>query len=167
MKDKFKKILTKVYAFAGAFALSLTIVNALPGTKERRQRLFAAAAADGDYRTVRKLRSSGAHINSRANCCMPLFLAAGSGRLEVVRFLIDEGADVNAREQRGATALTEAVYYGHLSVVKELLSRGADVNAGSEEGTALDIATRKRSPAIADLLRHHGGRRVCELRKCN
>jgi len=115
---------------------------------------------------MRALHAAGASVNARGNCCLPLFLAAGEGNLEAVRYLLDEGADVNAREKLGDTALTEATYYGRFEVVKELLFRGADLNALGDEGTALDIATRKKYPDIVGLLKHHGAKPGCELRQC-
>lgn len=89
---------------------------------------------------------------------MPLFLAAGEGKLDVVRYLLDEGADVNARENWGSTPLIEAAYSGHADVIKELLLRGADINVISEQGTALDIAINRNNTAVAELLRHRGGK---------
>jgi ankyrin repeat protein len=81
-----------------------------------------------------------------------------------VRYLLDEGADVNLRGQQGNTALTEATYYGHASVIKELLMRGADVNAKSVDGTPLDIAVGRNNVAVIDLLKHYGAKRGSELR---
>jgi ankyrin repeat protein len=156
--DTAKLILTRASAFAGTLVFSLAIVNALPSVKERRQRYFAQATMDGNLRRMQLLHLTGANINARGNCCMPLFLAASEGRLDVVRYLLDEGADVNARENFGNTALAEATYYGHIAVIKELLARGADINAIGEGGTALDIAVNRNNSAVADLLRHHGGR---------
>jgi ankyrin repeat protein len=171
VKDKIRKHLPRIYAFASTLTLSLAIVNALPKAREQRrlmtQRFFAEAATDGDVRRMRSLHAAGASVNARGNCCLPLFLAAGEGKLEAVRYLLDEGADVNAREKPGDTALTEATFYGRLDVVKELLFRGADINAIGNEGTALDIAVKKRYAGIAELLKHRGGKPACELRKCN
>ena len=155
-----KAIFARAIAFAGTLVFSLAIVNALPSVKERRQRYFAQATMDGNLRRMRLLHFAGANINARGNCCSPLFLAAGEGRLDVVRYLLDQGADVNARERLGNTALAEATYYGHIAVIKELLFRGADINAIGEGGTALDIAVNRNNPAVADLLRHHGGKRA-------
>lgn len=119
---------------------------------------------DGNLSRMRLLHFAGANINSRSNSCMPLFIAAGAGRSDVVRYLLAEGADVNAREKLGDTALTEAAYYGQVPMVKELLLQGADVNAFGARGTALDIATDKKNAELADLLRHYGGKRADELR---
>ena len=160
--DTAKLILTRALAFAGTFVLSMAIVNALPSVKEQRQRYFAQATVDGNLRRMELLRFAGADINARGNCCLPLFLAAGEGRLDVVRYLLDQGADVNAHERFGNTALAEATYYGHVAVIKELLFRGAEINAISEGGTALDIAINRNNMAVADLLRRHGGKSVRE-----
>jgi ankyrin repeat protein len=159
-------IITRAIAFAGTLVFSLAIVNSRPRFKEQRQRYFAQAAVDGNLRRLQLLHFAGANVNARGNCCMPLYLAAGQGRLEVVRYLLDEGADVNAREQFGDTALTEAVFNDQLAAVKELLFRGADSNAVGDGGTALDIAINRNHTAIADLLKHRGAKRACEIRKC-
>src|SRR5207237_6992360 len=102
-------------------------------------------------------------VDARVTCCRRLVLAAGGGRLDAVRYLLDEGADVNARETSGATALTEAAYAGKLDAVKELLSRDADVNAVSGDGTALDIATKRKYSPMADVLTHNGEKKDCDL----
>ena len=167
MKLKLLKLLPGIYAFASAVVVSLAIVNVLPAAKQRRQRSFAEAIMDGRYGRVQMLRLAGADINARGNCCLPLYLAAGEGRLDVVRYLLDRGADINARENLGDNALSEAAFYGHLDVVRELLFRGAEVNAIGNDGTALDIASNRKHAEVADLLRHHGGKRACEIRRCN
>ena len=157
----------RIVAFAVTFILSIVMVNLLPSVKARRQLLFAEASVDGSVLRMKLLRFAGANINARGNCCMPLFLAAGEGRIAVVRYLLNEGADLNVRENLGHTALTEATYYGHANVVKELVFRGADINAIGDDGTALDIAIARKHLAIADLLKHQGAKRKCELRSCN
>ncbi|KDN62992.1 hypothetical protein CSUB01_10458 [Colletotrichum sublineola] len=58
----------------------------------------------------------------------PLLWAVRNGRLEVVRMLLDRGADVNSRTDSRQTPLFRAARNGHLEVVQMLLDRGADVN---------------------------------------
>lgn len=157
----------RVHAFAATLLISLSIEHVLPTARRQRQRLFAEASMTGDTRQMRALRFSGADINARGNCCMPLYLAAGEGKIDAVRYLLNEGADVNAREKFGGTPLTEAAFHGHLNVVNELLFHNADVNAISREGTALDMAARKHYLRIAELLEHHGAKRACDVRKCD
>ena len=58
----------------------------------------------------------------------PLHLAARNGHTEVVTFLVKAGADVDAEDQNGMTALHRAVAYDHIPAAKELLGK-ANVNA--------------------------------------
>src|SRR5712692_485944 len=166
-RETAQSIIRRALAFASTLVFSLAIVNGLPRFKEQRQRYFTQATMDGNLSRMRLLHFAGANINSRSNGYMLLSIAAGEGRINVVRYLLAEGADVNAREKLGDTALTEAAYYGHVAMVKELLLRGADVNALGEEGTALDIAIDKKYADLADLLKHYGGKRACEIRRCD
>ena len=159
-----KLVATRALAFASTLIFSLAIVNVLPSSRRQRQLSFAQATMDGNLRRMRLLHFAGADTNLRGNLGRPLFLAAGEGKLEVVRYLLDEGADVNARENQGSTALIEAAYSGHIDVVKELLLRGADINVISEQGTALDIAIIRKHTAVADLIRHRGGKTAHEIR---
>ena len=54
-------------------------------------------------------------------------LAALAGDIKSVRVLLTEGADGNAKNQLGMTALTAAADYGCFAVVKTLLKNGADI----------------------------------------
>ena len=158
------KIFVRAIAFAGTAVFSIALMNSLPRVRQQRQRSFAEATLDGNLSRMRWLHLSGAKVDARSNLGSPLFLAAGEGKLDAVRYLLDEGANVNASEVKGHTALAEAAYYGHVNVVKELLLHGADINAVSDEGTALDIAVGRKNTVVADLLRHRGGRSASEIR---
>jgi ankyrin repeat protein len=157
-------MLPRVLAFSSTLFLSFAILSFLPNARARRQTHFARAAADGSVQRMRLLQMAGASVHGRDAGCAPLFLAAGEGRLNSVRYLLDQGADVNAREQGARTALTEAAFSGNSSVIKELILRGADINAVSDAGTPLDIAIQANHSAAIDLLKHYGGKRSCEVR---
>ena len=157
-------IAARAIAFSSTLMLSIAVLSFLPGARARRQTHFARAAADGNVRSMRLLQMAGASVNSGSSCCTPLFLAAGEGRLDAVRYLLDQGADVNARDERGRSALTEATFYGNAAVSKELILRGADVNVMSDEGTPLDIAMNAKHDAMIEMLKHYGAKRAGDLR---
>jgi ankyrin repeat protein len=157
-------IISRAIAFSSTLLLSIAILNFLPSARARRQTHFARAAADGNVRSLRLLQMAGARVNSQGSCCAPLLLAAGEGRLDAVRYLLDQGADVNARDERGQSALTEAAFNGNPTVMKELILRGADLNALSDEGTALDIAINTNHQDAVTLLKHYGARSAREVR---
>ena len=52
-----------------------------------------------------------------------------NGHLAVVRLLIEQNAEVDARTSTNSTPLITAVFSGHLDIVRCLVENGADVNA--------------------------------------
>lgn len=61
---------------------------------------------------------------------LPLYHASATGCVELVKFLLQNGADVNAFGGRNCgTALHAACVYGHPHVVDILLDNGADINS--------------------------------------
>ena len=63
----------------------------------------------------------------------------GVSDLGVVKYLVEQGAEVNAKDNAGETTLMKAAVSGRLSVVRYLLDKGATVDAGAERG-----GTRRR-----------------------
>ncbi|BDI33568.1 hypothetical protein CCAX7_56190 [Capsulimonas corticalis] len=69
--------------------------------------------------------------------------------IDLVRTLLDAGADVNGRNILGDTPLKVAAYVGSAEIVRLLLERGADIHARDSEGlTALEQATRLRHAKV-------------------
>ena len=61
--------------------------------------------------------------------CTALWVAAANGHLAVVRLLIEQNAEVDARTSTNSTPLRAAASDGHLDIVRCLVENGADVNA--------------------------------------
>jgi uncharacterized protein len=86
---------------------------------------------------------------SRAAARPPLLEAAKRGDKEALRSLLQKGADANATEGDGATALHWAAYRDDLEAVDLLIRAGAKVNAANDLGaTPLWAAAQNGSEAI-------------------
>ncbi len=90
-------------------------------------------------------------------CCSntwagPLHDAAEQGDIGQVKRLIDQGADVNARDDYDLTPLHFSVGAGHTEIVELLIAEGANVNARHQMGTPLHPAALFGHKAIAKLL---------------
>jgi ankyrin repeat protein len=74
----------------------------------------------------------------------PFLLAAKAGDVAVVRTLLKQGADVNAAEGDGTTALHWAASRGDAALTQMLLSAGANIRATTRLGgiTALHLASQ-------------------------
>jgi ankyrin repeat protein len=84
----------------------------------------------------------------------PLMMAALKGQLELVKKLVDRGADVN---KTGWTPLHYAATGGHLEIMSLLLDRYAYIDAESPNGTTpLMMAAQYGSAAAVKLLLEAG-----------
>jgi ankyrin repeat protein/outer membrane protein assembly factor BamB len=83
-----------------------------------------------------------------------LLAAAKKGDADAVKALLARGADVNAKNSYGATALSFAADKGHLEVVKVLLQNKADVNAKDTfyKASPLDWAVMRSNVEIIKAL---------------
>jgi len=91
---------------------------------------------DGFLVSAGILYEYGANVNFNNNKYMlsPLRHAARSGQLEMVKFLVDHGAIIDAKAEDQATALTAACGKGHLEIVKVLIQKGANINVPDKDG---------------------------------
>ncbi len=87
----------------------------------------------------------------------PLIQAAGGDNVEILSWLLANGAKIGMRNSRGDTALIAATEARHLDNVKLLIAAGAKVSRKNNLGySALDIA-ENLDPAIAAELKAHSG----------
>jgi ankyrin repeat protein len=87
-----------------------------------------------------------------------LLSAVLSGNTDVVKKLLDNGADANAKDKNGIPCLHHATFRGSADIVKILLNKGADVNSkdSTDKKTALFIAVDKGYTAIFQSLLDNG-----------
>jgi ankyrin repeat protein len=79
--------------------------------------------------------------------------ACRRGFVEIAEALIAHGADLEAKDQYGATALIIAASEYHIRILEALLNAGADINATDRNGwTALMWARSMGHPAAVKLL---------------
>jgi hypothetical protein len=131
-------------------------VNSQTTTETTDARAIFSAAEEGHAAEIARLLASGASADERLTHGgeTPLMRAAARGHEEVVRVLLDAGADVCARRADGFTPLILAVFFGHEGVVRLLVERGADASARTNLGTtAARWAEARGFASMAEVLR--------------
>jgi ankyrin repeat protein len=126
-------------------------------------RQFLAAVFLADAARVESLLRRHPHLATQRDGRgdQPILHAARNGDTEIVRLLLDHGADPNTVNDRGHTALYCAGGHGHLETLKLLLERGADCDAKfTDDGkTLLEWLAQypddfRYKPIAAELLRY-------------
>ena len=107
-----------------------------------------------------KLVAQGHSVNHEAGDGeTPMSAAAQDKRLEVARFLLEKGADVNHQSHLGGnTPLMEAAKSGNVEMAKLLLEQGADPCATmkySDNDNAQRIAEKTHNAAAVEYLAAH------------
>ncbi|KAK0653132.1 ankyrin repeat-containing domain protein [Cercophora newfieldiana] len=123
-------------------------------------RVLGDAAQWGNAAVVRLLLERGAVCNIALpwkGGRTPLSVAAAGDNVEVMRLLLDGGADAEAVDLDGRTALSRATYSKNTSVAETLLERGVQVDSQDKDGrTPLSWASQSGNQAGARLLLAHG-----------
>jgi ankyrin repeat protein/beta-lactamase regulating signal transducer with metallopeptidase domain len=124
---------------------------------------LAMAASEGHTRVFSLLVQAGADIFSMSGEGSPMHRAAEEGQLNVVKRLIDLGADAGARDEDGRAPLSFAAEEGHSDVVEYLLRSGSNVNDSDDDRrTALSYAAAERNFDIVNMLITAGGETMIE-----
>ena len=85
----------------------------------------------------------------------PLHIVAQEGHVEVVKLLLEKGANIEAINNQGFTPLWIAAYKGHTEIVKVLIAAGADKETKTEDeakSTPLLIAVQEGHTEIVKVL---------------
>ena len=101
------------------------------------------AVRNGDLRAVKEQLAKGVDINGgdREFGVTALSWAALLDDTEIAKFLIEEGAAVNARSRDGSTPLHSAAFLGRTEIAELLIQKGADVNPKNHrDETPLDAS---------------------------
>jgi hypothetical protein len=138
---------------------SLQQIEAQYADKNRGNTRLGWAVWLNDTEAMKAFIAAGDDVNGRSSdgqLNTPLIWAAYKSRdsgYELSRYLLDHGADVNARRSGGLTALMAAVRHHSVNTVRLLLERGADVRIESDRGeTALDWAKQENDPEVLKLI---------------
>jgi uncharacterized protein len=106
------------------------------------------AALRGQFEIAQRLYARGATVERPG--WTPLHYAASGPSLDLLRWLLELRAPINARSPDGTTPLMLAAGYGLIDATDELLQRGADATARNERGLdAAAFARRAGRDALA------------------
>jgi len=105
------------------------------GKKEQGMDIWTAAAT-GNSGIMEQHVASGTDIDAKdpLGGSSPLIVAALYGQTETAKFLVENSASVDSRNNDGATALHVAAFFCHPEMVAFLLEQGADVEARNRFG---------------------------------
>jgi uncharacterized protein len=140
---------------AGAWgdgAVTQIVPRSAPLVEAARARDAATA-----YKLLRESREAARQI--AVDGTTALHWAVYNDDAELVDRLVAAGADVNARNDYGATPLSQAAVVGNVRVIRRLISARADVEAANADGqTALMVLARSSNVEAAKLLLKRGAK---------
>ena len=128
----------------------------LPLNNDQIEKVFSYAVDNNITSIVQNMIDFGANIKPTNIVETPLHHASSKGHPEVVRILLEKGADIEATNLNGDTPLHIASEEGHIDVVKILLEAGADKEARHKLGwTPLILASENGHTDIVELLKNY------------
>ena len=139
--------------------LSLTIVTVCyfgPLIAHANIKTLENAIQDGDIRAVKHFIGGDIAVDAKIDGWPLLAIAANYNRDDIVRLLLKHGAQIDAQNKKGDTALLLAAYNGYVNVVRILLSAGANVDiTGFDGATSLMWASNKGYADVVKVILSH------------
>lgn len=130
--------------------MNRTTVKNGPNSSTKNSWALFNAVKTGQEKEVKRLLAAGADPNTwdrrRTGGDTPFLEACFRGHTNIVKAMLQHGADVNAKDKYGATALHYACFKKNCDIARLLLERRAEVNTRDCDG---------RSP-LYDLIRNDG-----------
>lgn len=115
----------------------------IDATNDKGEQALLLAAWKGNLKAVQWLLDHGAPLNRDDLQWTALHYAVFAGHQEIAEYLLQQGAQVNARSPNGSSVLMMAAYEGKPELAKRLMELGADPALANENGhTALDWAMK-------------------------
>lgn len=130
---------------------------------------YTEALGSGNVAVVKKYLDNGVGVNEQFFAWSALHISANKGQLEVVKLLVERGADLNYRHPiTKMTPLAMAAVDGYTEIVTYLLSKGADPNVKLRGNVSIVRAVRDEgNTAMVDLLMKNGAKDDgCKEQKC-
>ncbi len=127
--------------------------KAMRNKRRQLNRAFLDAIAKGQQEEVSHLLDAGADINSKdqEHGEGAIHLASKFGDKELIEFLINQGANVEDRDDQGRTALfiTDVAS----EIFEYLLASGADINVVDHEGNTILMRSVSKSCSAAEVVK--------------
>jgi ankyrin repeat protein len=156
--------MSRLHSFLTSLYFTLLIcfpalINAQAQPQRSMDKEFLDAVQKRDVTKFQSLLSKGANINAKepVNGHFALQYAITLPDAGLVKLLLDKGADVNASDRNGNTALLDATRESgpeYAIIARLLIDRGADIHANHD--ASIFAAVREADPSVVQLLLKKG-----------
>ena len=151
----------KLFKYLGISLASLLLITAIGlyifYSMYKNWEGFVNASERNDISQMQEILNQGFDINQTLMQVSPLSVAVSYSHInyETIKFMLDNGADVNAKSTRGFLPIHYAIFEKRPDIVKLFLEYGTDVSYKIKEKTLLDIAVISNNQEIIDIIKQY------------
>ncbi|CAI6366920.1 unnamed protein product [Macrosiphum euphorbiae] len=167
LKIRFTETMNVIEKMDGIVDADFVINRTYPSPFDQQFTLLMEASLNGQIKIVKALfdrfnvavdnTGDVVHFGSLVKGATALWCAAGTGSMEVVKILVENGANVNFLTETKSSPLRAACYLGHLNIVEYLVEHGANVNLTNiYNSTCLMIASHNNHKEVVEYLLRKG-----------